>query len=107
MQGFPQAGPTWQEFLQKQQGVLRTADKVERELKSVLRFNPESLVAGVQFEVSSALNSIANLLLAVENIKHTAAFAVDELPVKVRNFTEMVETYLGESSDKSRRAAAL
>lgn len=94
MEGFPQRGPKWNTFLERQQGVLRTADKVERELKNAVRFNPRAFVE-VDFSVDAALNSVTNLLAAVEDIKQAAVFAVHELPVKVRNFTEMVETYTG------------
>ena len=43
-QGFPKAGEAWETFLEKQRGVLSTAEKIERELKSAIRFNPKSLV---------------------------------------------------------------
>lgn len=95
MEGFPGAGPTWITFLEKQKGVLRTADKIERELKYAVRFNPEELV-GVEYPLEQTLDSITTLLASVEDIKKAAAFAVQALPFKVRTFTKMVETYLHE-----------
>ena len=70
-----------------------TADKIERELKSAVRFNPTSLV-GVEFPLEETLDSVTTLLTAVEQIKQTAVMAVHNLPTKVRAFTRMVNTYL-------------
>jgi len=93
LEGFPESGPTWDLFREKQRDVLATADKVERELKNFVRFNPTRLV-GVEFPIAETLDSITNLLRAVETIKQAAAFAVSKLPPLVRNFTKMVEGYL-------------
>lgn len=91
--GFPNEGDAWANFLIKQRGVLVTADKVERELKDALRFNPSTLV-GVDFPVKETLDSLTELLAAVEEIKIATTVAVHELPAKVRNFTRMVDAYL-------------
>jgi hypothetical protein len=92
-QGFPESGPGWDTFCEKQRGVLVTTDKIERELKNAVRYNPSRLV-GVTYPVEDALNSIAALLGAVEEIKQCAVFPVQELPSRVREFTKMVEGYL-------------
>jgi hypothetical protein len=91
--GFPVSGPTWDCFCEKQRGVLATVDKVERELKSAVRFNPTSLV-GVEYPISETLDSITELLRALETIRQAAAAAVQELPPLVRGFTKMVDSYL-------------
>jgi hypothetical protein len=91
--GFPNEGEAWTNFVVKQRGVLVTADKIEREVKDALRFNPSSLV-GVDFPVEETLDSLSELLAAVEDIKMATAVAVHELPNKVRNFTRMVDAYL-------------
>jgi hypothetical protein len=96
-QGFPNAGATWATFLEKQRGVLITADKIERELKAAVRFNPTALV-GVDFPLQEALDSLTELLAAVEDIKQTAIVAVHSLPTKVRAFTRMVSSYLDTAS---------
>jgi len=93
LEGFPESGPAWDLFREKQRGVLGTTDKVERELKNFVRFNPTRLV-GVKYPISESLNSITELLARAENIKQAAAFAVDELPPLVRGFTKMVQGYL-------------
>jgi hypothetical protein len=93
MEGFPEAGPSWDTFCEKQRGVLTTADKIERELKNAVRFNPARLV-GVDYPLGETLDSITDLLNAVEDIKQAGVFAVHALPPMVRNFTKMVERYL-------------
>ncbi len=93
LEGFPQAGPTWEAFCEKKRGVLVTADKVERELKNSVKFNPERLV-GVQFPLDATLDSITELLKIVEDIKQCAEYAVHDLPPKVRGFSKTVEAYL-------------
>lgn len=92
-EGFPEAGLTWDTFLEKQRGVLMTAEKVERELKSSVRYNPTSLM-GLDYPLEAALDSVTTLLTAVEAIKQAAIFSVDQLPHQVRDFTRMVESYL-------------
>jgi hypothetical protein len=93
LEGFPESGPTWDQFREKQRGVLATTDKVERELKNFVRFNPTRLV-GVEYPIAQSLDSITDLLGSAEAIKQAAALAVHELPPLVRNFTKMVEGYL-------------
>src|ERR1700693_431515 len=92
-EGFPQAGLTWDTFLEKQRGVLTTADKIDRELKGLVRFNPTTLMQGIDFPLAAAFESIGELLSAVEDIKQSAQSAVHELPSKVRNFTKRVSNY--------------
>ena len=99
--GFPEAGPTWDIFLEKQRGVLTTADKIERELRGLVRFNPTQLV-GVSFPLAAALDSISELVGAVEDIKICSRMAVHELPSKVRSFTKMVGAYLGSEASLAR-----
>jgi hypothetical protein len=82
-------------FLEKQRAVLLTAAKLERELKSAVRFNLASLT-GVDYSVEWSLNSVAELLTQLEDIKEAATgSSVHELPQKARQFTRMVHGYLG------------
>ncbi|MGD0695892.1 MAG: hypothetical protein ABSB82_13660 [Terriglobia bacterium] len=99
-QGFPGAGPTWDLFLEKQRGLLVTADKIEREIKNLVRYNPASVV-GVEFPLAAALDAVVLLLAAVEEIKQSARSAVHELPSKVRSFTKMVSDYQSTQSSLS------
>jgi hypothetical protein len=93
LKGFPESGETWDTFLEKQRGVLTTCDKIERELKSTVRYNPSALV-GVEFPLAATLDSITDLLNKVEDIRQSAIFSVHELPAKVRAFTRLIENYL-------------
>ena len=93
LEGFPGQGPTWETFERMQDGVKATADKLERELKASISFNPTS-VAGIEYPLDAALDAIGVQLSAVEDIRQTAEFAVHDLPNKVRAFAKMVETYL-------------
>lgn len=94
MEGYPKSGPSWNGFLQKRRGVKSTAEKVERELKSSVKFNPTRLV-GIEYPMDSTLDSVAELLAALDDIKRSAELSVQELPGKVRGFTRMVDNYLG------------
>jgi hypothetical protein len=93
LQGFPQVGETWETFARMQKGVIATVDKLERELKVSIKYNPAALV-GVDYPLDEALDAIGLQLGALEDIRATAQFAVHELPAKVRGFTRMVETFL-------------
>jgi len=96
LEGYPHSGPNWDSFLEKKRGVLTTCNKLERELKNVVRFNPGALV-GVAYPLGEALDAVGALLMGVDTIKEAAEFAVDQLPSLVRNFTRMVEGYLDAS----------
>lgn len=93
LEGFPNQGEMYAVFLEKQRGVLSTAEKIQRELKDAIRFNPQSLV-GVEYPLQEALENVGELMAAVEDIKLTAVKAVQHLPNKVRAFTRMVNDYL-------------
>lgn len=101
MEAFPESGPTWDIFREKQRGVIATVDKTERALKDSVKFNPSRLV-GVDFPIEDTLDSLAELLAAVEEIRQAAVFAVHELPTRVRNFCKSVEAYLA-AADSMRR----
>ncbi len=94
LEGYPHTGSTWQEFAEKQKGVLATCDKVERELKSAVRFDPQALV-GVEFQLEDAIEAIARLLENVEGIKYAAVYEVHRLPEAVRSFNSMVHEGFG------------
>jgi hypothetical protein len=100
-EGFPHSGPNWEAFQEKRDGVLKTADKIERELKTAISFNPTALV-GVEFPLDAALDAIGVQLSALEEIRETVEYAVHELPTKVRTFTHMVQTYLTAVGASSR-----
>lgn len=92
-EGFPGAGQTWEQFVRMQKGVIATIDKLERELKGSIKYNPARLV-GVDYPLDAALDAIGVQLGALEDIRNSAVYAVHDLPPKVRGFTRMVEAYL-------------
>jgi hypothetical protein len=100
LEGYPQAGPAWESFLEKKRGVLTTSNKIERELTNVVRFDPGEMV-GVAYPLGEALDAVGALLTGVDTIKEAAEFAVDQLPALVRNFTRLVEGYLAASGASS------
>jgi hypothetical protein len=93
-EGFPEAGQTWEEFVRMRHGVLATIEKLERELKGSIKYNPARLV-GVAYPLSDALDSLAMLIEAVEDIRASTVGAVHELPAKVRAFTQLTLVFLG------------
>ncbi len=93
-EGFPQVGHAWEEFVRMREGVLATIEKLERELKGSIKYNPARLV-GVAYPLNEALDSLAVLIEAVEDIRASTTNAVHELPAKVRAFTQLVTVYLG------------
>jgi hypothetical protein len=98
LEGFPESGPAWEAFLQKQRGLLITAAKIERELKGAVSYNPAALV-GVEYPLEAAIDAVGVQVQALEEIKHCAVYAVHELPAKVRGFTRLVENYLTAVGD--------
>ncbi len=70
-----------------------TADKIERELKNAVRYNPSALV-GVDYPLEETLDMVTALLGEVEEIKHCCVFAVQVMPSKVRAFTKLIGQYL-------------
>lgn len=92
-EGFPEAGASWEEFIRKRQGVLATIEKLERELKSTIKYNPTSLV-GVSYPLGESLDAIAILIETLADIRVATVSAVQDLPPKVRGFTQLVTMYL-------------
>lgn len=106
-EGFPEAGPTWEVFIRKRQGVLATIEKLERELKGTIKYNPASLV-GVSYPLGDALDSLGILIGALEEIRGATVEAIHELPAKVRAFPQLVAIYmgvLGQSAGKRKSLA--
>ena len=91
--GAKASEPAVETFLERQREVLATAEKIERELKSAVRFNLGALVGVDYCPLEQTFDCITDLLAAVEDIKQSAVFSAQELPVKVRQFNRMVESY--------------
>jgi len=96
--GAETSGPAADILHERQRELLATADKVERELKDAIRFNLSTLVGVEYYSLEQAFDSIARLLVAVEDIKQSAAaLPAPELPPKVRQFSRLVEDYVSEA----------
>ena len=93
-EGYPEGGETWEGFVRMRRGVLATIEKLERELKVSVKYNPTSLV-GVNYPLGDALDAIGILIKALEEIRVATTTSVHELPAKVRGFTQLVNIYLG------------
>lgn len=91
------AGPALDAFMEKQREVLSTANKIERELVGAVRFNPAPLM-GIEYPIEATLDSLTDMVATLEDIKQSAVDAVHELPLKVRRFNLMVQTYLGAAA---------
>jgi hypothetical protein len=91
--GSSDEGPAWNALLEQQRSVLITADKIERQLKYSVPFNPAALL-NIEFPLEEALDSVAGLLESVEEIKQAAITQVHEVPPMTRSFHRMLENYL-------------
>jgi len=78
----------------KSHEILRTVEKLDRELKSAIRYNPRSLV-GVDYPLEAILESVAELLAALDEIKSCALAADRDLPDKVKHLTRMIDNTFG------------
>jgi len=78
----------------KSHEILRTAEKLERALKGAIRYNPNSLV-GVEYPLEAILDSVAELLVAIDEIKAAALAADRDLPFKVKEFSRMIDNTFG------------
>jgi hypothetical protein len=91
------AGSALNDFLEKQREIMRTADKIGRELAGEIRFNPARLI-GIEYPLEEEIDSITDLLAGLEDIKESAVNSVDQLPVKTRLFAKRLENHLVEGT---------
>jgi len=81
----------------RQQSVLATADKIQRELLASVRFDPLRLV-GVGGPIGDTLDSLAELLLALDKIRHEASGGGGSLPSTVRSFQGLLKGYCSDGT---------
>jgi hypothetical protein len=81
----------------RQRNVLATVDKIQRELLASVRFDPLRLV-GVGGAISDTLDSLAELLLALDKIRHAATGGVDRLPSTVRSFQGLLQGFCNDGA---------
>lgn len=82
-------GPAIRQFLSKQQELLITAEKMQRELAAEIRYNPARLM-GIDYPIAEELEAISGMMAGLEEIKVSAVDSVDELPAR----TEMLSRVL-------------
>lgn len=79
----------------RQRSVLATADKIQRELLSTVRFDPLRLV-GVGGPIDETLDSLAELLVALDKIRQDAAGGTSTLPSTVRSFQGLLKGFCND-----------
>jgi hypothetical protein len=93
--GDPSAGSVSEALLEQQRTVIATADKIQRELLSTVRFDPLRLV-GVGGPIAETLNSVADMIVALDEIRCDATRNVGGLPSTVRSFQGLLRGYCEE-----------
>jgi hypothetical protein len=81
----------------RQKTVLVTADKIQRELLASVRFDPLRLV-GVGGPISDTLDSLAELLLALDKIRQETNGGVGSLPSTVRSFQGLLKGFCNDGT---------
>lgn len=86
------AGPALQLFLNKQQELLVTADKLLRELAGEVRYNPARLM-DIEYPLDEEIETISGLMAGIEEIKQSAVDSVDELPARTGALAKTLAGY--------------
>jgi hypothetical protein len=81
----------------RQRNVLATVDKIQRELLASVRFDPLGLV-GVGGPISDTLDSLADLLVALEKVRQDATGSVEQLPSAVRSFQGLLQGFCNDGA---------
>jgi hypothetical protein len=87
--------PATEALLERQRAVIATADKIQRELLSTVRFDPLRLV-GVGGPIAETLESVADLIVAIDEIRRDATSNIGGLPSTVRSFQGLLRGYCEE-----------
>jgi hypothetical protein len=82
-------------MIERQRAVIATADKIQRELLSTVRFDPLRLV-GVGGPIAATLDSVADLIVAIDEIRRDATSNIGGLPSTVRSFQGLLRGYCEE-----------
>jgi hypothetical protein len=89
------AGTASETMLERQRAVIATADKIQRALLSTVRFDPLRLV-GVGGPIADILDSVADLIVAIDEIRRDATSNIPALPSTVRSFQGLLRGYCEE-----------
>jgi hypothetical protein len=82
-------------IVERQRAVIATADKIQRELLATVRFDPLRLV-GVGGPIAATLDSVADLIVAIDEIRRDASTNIGGLPSTVRSFQGLLRGYCEE-----------
>jgi len=82
-------------MVERQRAVIATADKIQRELLSTVRFDPLRLV-GVGGPIAATLDAVADLIVAIDEIRRDATSNIGGLPSTVRSFQGLLRGYCEE-----------
>ena len=80
-----------------QRRVLATADKIQRELLSSVRFDPLRLV-GVGGPIGATLDSVSELLVAIDAVRHNALTRANELPSSVKSLQGLLQGFCNDGA---------
>jgi hypothetical protein len=89
--------PPAETLIERQRAVIATADKIQRELLSTVRFDPLRLV-GVGGPIAATLDSVADLIVAIDEIRRDATSNIGGLPSTVRSFQGLLRGYCEEGT---------
>ena len=90
----PQLGWSLEE---RQQAVLTTTDKIQRELLATVRFDPSRLV-GVGGPIAATLDGLTDLLVALDDVRQTAVTSPGTLPASVRSFQGLLHGFVNDGA---------
>jgi len=81
----------------RQQAVLATADKIQRELLTTVRFDPLRLV-GVGGPIAATIDNLGDLLLALDEVRQNAIADAGTLPASVRSFKGLLQGFCDDGA---------
>jgi hypothetical protein len=80
-----------------QRRVIATADKIQRELLASVRFDPLRLV-GVGGPIGATLDSVSELLVAIDAVRQNALTRANELPSSVRSLQGLLQGFCNDGA---------
>jgi len=80
-----------------QRRVLATVDKIQRELLSSVRFDPLRLV-GVGGPIGATLDSVSELLVAIDAVRQNALGRTNELPSSVKSLQGLLQGFCNDGA---------
>jgi hypothetical protein len=93
-----EAGAGGQEAMQeRQRRVIATTDKIQRELLASVRFDPLRLV-GVGSPIASTLDSVGDLLMAIDAVRQNAITRASDLPSSVRSLQGLLQGFCNDGA---------